>query len=148
MEVTLADPGRVREIAELFNDYRSFYQQESDIAGAVEFLQARFEKKDSVIFTANDGSRLAGFVQLYPSFSSVSMKHIWILNDLFVAQPYRRKTTAKQLMETAKKHAQSTGALRLQCSTQSSNIPAQRLYESLGYLKDEVFYHYALSMEQ
>ena len=67
MKVTLADPERVREIAELFNDYRNFYQQESDIEGAVAFINARFENNDSVIYTANDNSCLAGFIQLYPS---------------------------------------------------------------------------------
>ncbi len=148
MEVSLADSARVREIAELFNDYRIFYRQESDIEGAVAFLQARFEKKDSVIYTASDHSRLAGFVQLYPSFSSVSMQPIWILNDLFVGKSYRRKEVARQLMQAAKQHAEATDAIRIQCATEISNNLAQTLYESLGYVKDEVFYHYALSVSQ
>ena len=76
MEVTLADSTRVLKIAELFDEYRIFYQQESDIEGALVFLNARFKNKDSVIYTANDDSRLAGFAQLYPSYSSVSMKRI------------------------------------------------------------------------
>jgi len=146
MEVTLADSKRPREIAELFNEYREFYQQESDLEGAVVFLEARFKNKDSVIFTANDNSSLAGFVQLYPSHSSVSMKRIWILNDLYVRELYRRKDVARQLMEAAKNHARATDAVRLVCATESLNVPAQRLYESLGYVKDEVFYHYALEV--
>ena len=148
MEVSLADSVRVREIAELFNEYRIFYRQPSDIEGAVAFLKARFEKKDSVIYTANDDSRLAGFVQLYPSFSSVSMRPIWILNDLFVAKLDRGKGVATQLMQAARQHAEATDAIRLQCATEISNIAAQALYESLGYVKDEVFYHYALSVSQ
>lgn len=146
MEVTLADSARVREIAELFNAYRKFYRQESDLEGAIIFIKARFKNKDSVIFTANDNSCLAGFVQLYPSYSSVSMRRIWILNDLFVRESYRRKNVARQLMETAKNHARGTEALRVQCATESLNVSAQRLYESLGYLKDEVFYHYTLEL--
>lgn len=148
MKVTLADPERVHEIAELFNDYRRFYQQEPDLEGALAFLMARFENKDSVIYTSSEGSRLAGFVQLYPSYSSVSMKSIWILNDLFVAEPYRRKGIARELLEAVNKHAQTTEALRIQCATQIVNVAAQRLYESLGYLKDEDFYHYSLSLEK
>ena len=148
MQVTLADSERVREIAELFNDYRIFYRQESDIEGAVAFLKARFENNDSVIYTANENSHLTGFVQLYPSFSSVSMQRIWILNDLYVREPYRRKNVAKHLMQAARNHALGTDALRLQCATETRNAPAQRLYESLGYLKDEVFCHYALRLEK
>ncbi len=147
MEVTLADSARVREIAELFDEYRNFYRQESDIEGALVFIKARFKNKDSVIFTANDGSRMAGFAQLYPSFSSVSMKRIWILNDLFVREPYRRKNVARQLMSAAKNHAEATDAVRLAIATQISNIPAQRLYESLGYVKDEEFFNYALPLK-
>jgi ribosomal protein S18 acetylase RimI-like enzyme len=146
MEVTLADSTRVLEIARLFDEYRNFYQKESNIEGALAFLKARFKNKDSVIFTANDDSRMAGFAQLYPSFSSVSMKRIWILNDLFVREPYRRKNVARQLMSAAKNHATATNAVRLVIATQVSNFPAQRLYESLGYVKDEEFFNYALPL--
>ena len=146
MEVTLADSARVLKIAELFDEYRKFYQQESDLEGAVVFLKVRFKNKDSVIYTADDDSRMAGFVQLYPSFSSVSMKRIWILNDLFVREPYRRRNVARQLMSAAKNHAHATDAVRLVIATQTFNVPAQRLYESMGYVKDEDFYHYALEL--
>ena len=64
MEVTLADSARVLKIAGLFDEYRNFYQQESDLEGAVIILKARFKNKDSVIYTADDDSRMAGFVQL------------------------------------------------------------------------------------
>jgi GNAT superfamily N-acetyltransferase len=148
MTITLADSKRVRDIAELFNDYRIFYRQEADIESAVTFLQARFDNKDSVIYTASDDSQLTGFVQLYPGFSSVSMQRIWILNDLFVREPDRLKGVARQLMGAARKHALDTNALRLQCATETGNVCAQRLYESLGYLKDEAFHHYALRLEQ
>ena len=142
----MADSARVLEIAELFDEYRIFYQQESDIEGARVFLNARFKNKDSVIYTANDDSRLAGFAQLYPSHSSVSMKRVWILNDLFVREPYRRKNVGRQLMQAAKNHAEATDAVRLSIATQTFNIPAQRLYESMGYVKDEDFFNYALRL--
>jgi GNAT superfamily N-acetyltransferase len=146
MEVTLADSTRVLEIAELFDEYRIFYQQESDIEGALVFLNARFKNKDSVIFTANNDSGLTGFAQLYPSYSSVSMKRIWILNDLFVREPYRRRNVARQLMQAAKNHAEATDAVRLAIATQTFNVPAQRLYESMGYVKDEEFFNYGLRL--
>ena len=146
MEVTLADSTRALEIAELFDEYRIFYQQESDIEGALVFLNARFKNKDSVIYTANDDPQLAGFAQLYPSYSSVSMKRIWILNDLFVREAYRRKNVARQLMQAAKNHAEATDAVRLAIATQTFNVPAQRLYESMGYVKDEDFFNYAFRL--
>ncbi len=75
----------------LFDAYRQFYGQEPDLLGARRFLEARLRGGDSVVLLAFDATGAGvGFVQLYPSFSSVAMKPIWILNDLFVAPEARR----------------------------------------------------------
>jgi GNAT superfamily N-acetyltransferase len=73
------------------------------------------------------------------------MRRIWILNDLFVEPLHRSKGVAK-LLKTAEQHARDTEAVRIVLSTQVSNTAAQALYASLGYLRDEMFYHYALSL--
>ncbi len=72
------------------------------------------------------------------------MKHIWILNDLFVSPKFRRQSIARNLMQEALNHAKKTGALRIELATQTSNTLAQNLYESMGYTKNESFYHYSL----
>lgn len=131
----------------LFDQYRVFYQQASDPDAAKLFLQERLSNGDSTIFATSEHDQISGFIQLYPSFSSVSLKRLWILNDLFVAVPYRRKGVARLLMETAKQYAQETGAIRIILVTQQSNHAAQELYESLGYEKDEAFYHYSLRLQ-
>ncbi len=146
MQIDAASPEDIEPLAELFDRYRVFYGQAPDRRGSQEFLRDRFEKKDSVLFTAKEDGRLYGFTQLYPGFSSVSMRHIWILNDLYVEKNQRRKKIARQLMETARKHAIQTGALRIELATQITNGPAQNLYESMGYVRDEAFYRYALTL--
>jgi GNAT superfamily N-acetyltransferase len=146
MKISLADTKDISQLAELFDQYRMFYEQPSNIEEATAFIQKRLENQDSVIITAMDNEQMAGFTQLYPSFSSVSMKPIWILNDLFVHESYRRKSVAKQLMEAAKEHAAKTGAIRISLATQFSNSPAQKLYETMGYKKDDTFYHFNLSI--
>jgi ribosomal protein S18 acetylase RimI-like enzyme len=146
MEVVLARLEDLEEIAQLFDQYRVFYKQSSDLEAARNFLQERFQKGDSTIFVAVDCDRRIGFTQLYPSFSSVSMKRIWILNDLFVMEQYRQQGVAKALMKAAADFARESGAVRVALSTQISNGAAQALYESLGYSKDEDFYHYALQL--
>jgi GNAT superfamily N-acetyltransferase len=93
-----------------------------------------------------DDGLMVGYTQLFPSFSSVSMKRIWILNDLFVQEAHRNKGAARLLMNAAENFARQTGAVRIILSTQISNAAAQTLYESLGYRKDEDFYHYSLSL--
>jgi GNAT superfamily N-acetyltransferase len=146
MKTSLADSKYISQLAILFDQYRVFYGQPSDVERTTEFIKERLENEDSVIITAIDDEQMAGFTQLYPSFSSVSMKPIWILNDLFVIESFRRKNVAKQLMEAAKEHAIKTGAIRIALATQFSNSPAQKLYGAMGYKKDDTFYHYNLSV--
>jgi GNAT superfamily N-acetyltransferase len=137
-------------VAPLFDAYRMFYEQPSDLAGARAFIQARLEQEDSVIFLilAEEAGQTVGlgFVQLYPSFSSISMRPIWILNDLFVSPQARKQGLGRVLMERARVWARETGAKRLVLATALDNVTAQKLYESLGYHRDERFYHYSLEV--
>jgi GNAT superfamily N-acetyltransferase len=146
MEVILASLENLEEVAELFDLYRVFYNQISNLEAARNFLQERIQAGDSTIFIARENGRGIGFTQLYPSFSSVSMRRIWILNDLFVKQSHRQQGVAKLLMSAAENYARETAAVRIILSTQMSNLAAQALYESLGYSKDREFYHYALQL--
>lgn len=147
MNVELIRQEQLAELAVLFNQYRVFYRQTSDLKAAKQFLEERFQRQDSVIFVAKNDDRLVGFTQLYPSFSSVSLKRIWILNDLFVTELFRRRGVAQRLLVAAEKHARLSYAARIVLSTQASNTIAQRLYESRGYVRDTEFYHYALRLQ-
>ncbi len=146
--IVRADPSHLDLLAPLFDAYRVFYRQESDPALARSFIAARLDAGDSVIFLAvpaRDGAGEAlGFTQLYPSFSSVSAKRLWILNDLYVSASARRGGVGRALMDRARRLAEDTGAKGLVLATKLDNKNAQRLYESLGYRRDEDFYHYEL----
>jgi len=69
-------------IAPLFDAYRVFYKQASNLDAAKAFLHERLKNKESVIYLAIKDSKAVGFTQLYPLFSSVSMERMFILNDL------------------------------------------------------------------
>ena len=143
---TIADLGTV---AALFDAYRQFYQQPADYALAEAFIRERLTNNDSVVFLAIDPQANAGlgFTQLYPSFSSVSVRRIWILNDLFVAPAARRSGVARALLDAARDHATATGAKRLVLSTARANREARKLYESYGYKQDEAYLVYELDMQ-
>ena len=146
MDIIFATEQHLAAVASLFDQYRVFYGQASDLSAAQQFLAERFQNQDSTIFLALDGDAGVGFTQLYPSFSSVSMRHIWILNDLYVVASHRRQGIAKQLMQTAADYGRETGAVRLALATQITNSAAQALYKSLGYQQDREFAHFALSL--
>ena len=144
MEVIQAQLEHLDDLSCLFDQYRVFYKASTDIDAARAFLEERLQNQDCVIFLGHQGDRLVGFTQLYPSFSSVSLGKIWILNDLFVMESFRRQGLATLLMSHAENYARETGAIRIGLSTQFFNKGAQALYEARGYLKDNEFWHYSL----
>lgn len=131
----------------LFDAYRVFYRQASDLPLARRFLHERMSLRESVILLAHDGNtrQPLGFAQLYPGFSSVSVQRVWILNDLFVAPEARRSGVARALLQRARSHAVATGVSRLTLETAEDNHSAQQLYASKGWQRDEGF-HYQLSV--
>ena len=142
VRATLAE---LADLVPLFDGYRQFYGHRSDLAAARAFLSDRLERSESVIYLAYTGPReAAGFTQLYPSFSSVSLKPLWILNDLFVRPDIRRGGVGRALLERARQHAVETGAKGLVLSTGVTNKAAQTLYESCGWLRDDEFFQYYL----
>lgn len=147
VNVIRAGVKQVAVAAPLFDSYRQFYGQKPDLPGAVAFLTERLAKGESVVFLALDGEAAVGFVQLYPSFSSVRMRPIWVLNDLFVAETARRGGVARLLMDAAMGLARSTGAARLVLATAKDNAAARSLYLLLGYRVDEAFDHLELPLD-
>lgn len=131
-------------IAPLFDAYRQFYEQPADADAALAFITARLERGESVILLARrpDGSAL-GFCQLYPSFCSVLAAPIYVLYDLFVVPDARRLGVGRALLLAAEAHARATGHARMDLTTARNNLRAQALYESLGWVRDEVFLTYA-----
>lgn len=146
MEVYQATITDLAGVSNLFNLYRIFYQQATDLVGAKRYIKERIESKDSVIFVVKDNDKYVGFTQLYPTFSSISMKRAWILNDLYVAAEARKQGVGEKLLQKAKDYALATGANSISLSTAPDNLSAQRLYEKNGYRRDEQFYHYELSL--
>lgn len=136
----------IEALVPLFDHYRQFYGRPSDIPAVREFLLARFNHGESVLFIAHEGNIPVGFTQLYPSFSSVSLARVFVLNDLFVHEQARRKGVASKLMSAATEFANSLGAVRVSLSTATTNQTAQALYQSAGWKRDEQFfvYHFAI----
>lgn len=134
-------------VAALFDAYRQFYRQPPDLPLARRFIRERMDRKESVIFVAeDDAGRLVGFTQLYPTFCSVRAAPTFVLYDLFVAPGARGTGAGRALMQAAEAHATSSGAARLELSTAKTNTVAQALYESQGWTRDELFYVYSKSL--
>jgi GNAT superfamily N-acetyltransferase len=136
MEVIFADLKHLDLVAPLFDAYRVFYKQQSDISLATSFLKERIQLKESIILLAlNEEGSPMGFTQLYPMFSSVSAKRSYVLNDLYVAAAFRKKGVGETLLEAAKNICKVKAYKGIALETATDN-PAQYLYERLGWKKN------------
>jgi ribosomal protein S18 acetylase RimI-like enzyme len=146
MKIVRAERKHLDQVAPLFDQYRQFYKQPPDAAAARAYIQERLNNGDAAIFLAEESGKTLGFVQLYPSLASISMKPIWILYDLFVSPDARTSGVGRALMDRARQHGEETKACQIILETATDNAEAQRLYEKLGYKRDEEFFRYALAL--
>lgn len=142
MSIQKATLHELESLTELFDLYRVFYEQTSDPGRAREFLRERLTNGESVVFMAFDEGNPIGFVQLYPSFSSVSMMRSWVLNDLFVKESARKKGFGEELLNAAIAFARETGAKGVSLETGTDNVKAQRLYEKIGFARESNHFYY------
>ena len=142
--IRLTSVSDLKQLALLFDAYRQFYEQSPDLALAIKFINARLNNADSVILVAeNEKQQLIGFCQIYPSFCSVAAAKIGVLYDLYVNESARKTGAGRALMLAVHEYAGNNNMVRLDLTTAKDNLKAQALYESLGWLRDGVFYSYS-----
>ena len=139
MDITIsrAAPANLDALAVLFDAYRQFYGQAPDLSRARQWLRERLRFGESVVLLARRGDALAGFVQLYPMYSSVRMARTWILNDLYVDAGARRQGVARALLDAATGFAREDGAAGISLETTVDNAAARALYRSAGWKEDD-----------
>lgn len=146
LQIQRATSHELADLVPLFAGYLRFYGKPAEPARIASFLGDRLKGGQSVVFLAYRGEQALGFVQLYPTFSSLALAPAWILNDLYVAPQARGSGAGKALMDAARGLAAETGASELQLQTARDNHVAQRLYERLGYQRDDAFHVYSLDV--
>ena len=144
--VRLAEAQDLDQLADLFDQYRQFYECPPDLGAAKNWLAENLERGRSTLFAADNGSQLLGFTQLYPALCSVDLVDYFVLYDLYVVEAARRQGIARALMNAASEWAKSQGAARLDLETARDNAPGQALYRDLGYELDEVFLKFSLDL--
>lgn len=144
MKICMVTQQTMRDVVPLFNAYREFYGQSSDLQQAEQFIQERVMGAESIIFLAYLEEEPVGFAQLFPVFSSVAMKRAFLLNDLFVAKQARKQGVAQALMEQCYSYCQQEDARYMMLETARDNVQAQKLYEKMGMTIDETVYYYSI----
>lgn len=143
MTIQLANLFHLKDVVHIVHDYRAFYEVTAqNLDDITDFIKDRLTLKDSKIFIALEGEQVVGFIQLYPSFSTVSLKRQWILNDFFVLPEHRQKGYGSALMDAVIEHFKLT-AKGFILVTEKTNHTAKRFYDKHGWQTDEYdFYTY------
>ena len=133
MRIREAEISDIDQLSKLFDSYRMFYGNESDIDISKKFLESRLSNKDSKVFICEVNNIIIGFVQLYPLFSSTRVSKYWLLNDLFVGSEYRGKGFSKLLISRAKELVKDSNACGMMLETEKSNKIGNNLYPKTGF---------------
>ncbi|MGE0583421.1 MAG: N-acetyltransferase family protein [Steroidobacteraceae bacterium] len=141
----LATPADLDAVSRLFDQYRQFYGKAPALEAARAFIRARMETASSILYVAEAPQRgVVAFCQLYPALCSVELARTLTLYDLFCEPAARRLGAGRALLIAAAADAWRAGYQRMDLSTARSNTTAQALYESLGWITDEVYCTYNL----
>lgn len=146
MRIIQASLEHLDQLTPMFVDYREFYNAMPQQEDSKAFLTERLNKQEAIILLAIENDVALGFCLVYPSFSSVLLRPIWILNDMYVTEESRRKQVANKLLKALAKQARENNVVRLRVSIHASNEIAQRLYESADFLEDQNFRSYILPL--
>ncbi len=137
MKVTPLTDSDLGDLVPLFDAYRVFYKQPSDQALARGYLVKRLGAGEYVGFVARDAAGKAiGFALLSQTYSSVALKRIWLLNDIFVDPAVRKSGAGAALMAAVEAFARETGAGRMDLFTARTNTTAQSVYRKAGWAED------------
>ena len=131
-----AGPADLEALVPLFDAYRQFYGQPSDLERAREWLRSRLRFGESIVFVAMREGGMVGFVQLFPMYSSVRTARTWILNDLYVDVAARRSGAGLALLQAAAQFAREDGAMGISLETTQDNAAARGLYQAAGWNVD------------
>ncbi len=131
-------------VADMFNKYRIFYKQLSDIELAKKYLKERLANNEAQVFAAYDSitSEFLGFTLLYARFSSVTAIKNWHIGDLYVEPKQRKKGIGQKLLQTAIDFATEHKAKFVSLNTAKDNFTAQKVYEDFGFYKREYLPEY------
>lgn len=132
------------ESATLFNLYRIFYRQESDLEKGKDFLRERFINNESTIFLVVVDNQAVGFVQLYKLFHYTKLAKQWLLSDLYVHPDFRGQGLSIALIDRSKLWCEETNACGLMLETEKTNDVGNNLYPRCGFEYDGLhnYYHW------
>ena len=146
LKIIRANKNHINGVSILFDLYRQFYKYQKDFKNSKNYIHNRIVNNESIIFICIENEKIVAFVQLYETFDSLNLNKKIVLYDLYVLKNYRKLGIAKKLMNKSKDFAINNNFSRIELSTSINNYSAQKLYESLDYIRDKEYYDYSIEI--
>ena len=146
LKIIRANKNHIEGVSVLFDLYRQFYKYQKDLNNSKNYIYKRVVNNESIIFICTKNEKIIAFVQLYETFDSLNLNKKLVLYDLYVLEKYRKLGIGRKLMNKSKDFALNNNFSRIELSTSMDNYNAQKLYESLDYIRDKEYYDYGLDI--
>ena len=146
LKIIRANKNHIEGTSILFDLYRQFYKYQKDLKNSRDYIHKMITNKESIIFIATNSENIIAFVQLYKTYDSLNLKKKLVLYDLYVLEKYRKLGIGRKLMNKSKDFAINNNFSKIELSTSIDNYNAQKLYESLDYIRDKEYYDYGLEV--
>ena len=146
LKILRANKSHIESVSILFDLYRQFYKYQKDLKNSKNYIHKMIENNESIIFIGTENENIVAFVQLYETFDSLNLNKKLVLYDLYVLEKYRKLGIGRKLMNKSRDFAINNKFLRIELSTSINNYSAQKLYESLDYIRDKEYYDYGLEI--
>ena len=146
LKIIRANKNHIDGISILFDLYRQFYKFQKNLNNFKNYIHKRLINNESIIFIAIKNEKIIAFVQLYETFDSLNLSKKLVLYDLYVLDKYRKLGIGRKLMNKSRNFAKINKFPRIELSTSVDNYNAQKLYESLDYIRDKEYYDYCLEV--
>lgn len=137
------------QLTNLFDQYVVFYKNPSNFSKHQQYLKERLENNEATVFVACDeenNQKLIGFALNYVTFSSLALSKIIILNDIFVDSSARKNGIGEKLILQTIEFAKEIGANDIRLRTAKTNTVAQKLYQKMGFKREDFLYSYDLAV--
>jgi GNAT superfamily N-acetyltransferase len=121
------------DAVDLFDDYRQHYGANPAPDAVAAWLRDQVAAERERIYLAGDEARAYGICSVVVLPAALTLRTVWLIRDLFVAPPMRRRGVARDLLDQVAAEARAAGAHRLALQTDAANERALGLYAKCGF---------------
>lgn len=140
-QIVPASPASLDILTALYADYLDGYGKKPPQPEIRRYLQQRLEQDKALIYVGYNNNRPVGFMVLTPKMTSIEMKPMFVLQNLYVAPQARQNGIGAALVKKAQLIARDTGAWGLELKTSPNNTLARKLYEQSGFREDGLIHY-------